>query len=160
MSITIEEGLALARARLADDLHLAVAITTSPSTGDPQVSVVNVAVIDHPVSGEPVLAFVGRRGRKLTNLRGNGRVTIVARSGWEWVAVAGSVELAGPDDPHPLLSGERLRMLMRDIYHRAGGVHPDLDTYDEVMRQERRCAVLVTPDSAWTNPPGSEHKEP
>lgn len=111
----------MARQHLATDLHLGVAITTSQSGRDPQVSVVNVAVTGHPVTGAPVLAFVARRGRKLADLRADPRVTLVIRAGWEWVALAGDSELAGPDDSHPDLHGEALRLLLRDIYHAAGG---------------------------------------
>jgi hypothetical protein len=34
---------------------------------------------------------------------------------------------------------------LRDVFDAAGGNHPDLDTYDRVMADERRCAVLLTP---------------
>jgi PPOX class probable F420-dependent enzyme len=150
----------LIRRRLADDLHLAVAITTADGRTDPQVSVVNIGVLDHPVSGTPVLALVARRGVKLRNLRRHPRLTLVVRAGWEWVAAVGDVELVGPDDPHPHVGDEARRRLLRDIFHAAGGNHPDLDTYDRVMADERRCAVLVTPDRIWTNPHGSEHQAP
>lgn len=158
MSLTLDAGIAGLRDLLATDLHLAVAITDDRDREDPQVAVVNAAVIDHPVTGRPTVAFVARPGRKLVNLRRRPRITLVVRAGWEWVAVSGPVELAGPDDPHPHLAGESLRHLLRDVYHAAGGHHPDLDTYDRVMHDERRCAVLVTPERIWTNPPGSEHR--
>jgi PPOX class probable F420-dependent enzyme len=145
---------------LSQERFLAVLITTRLEHTDPQVSVVNAAVIDHPSTGHEVVAFVGRTGSKLRNLRRNPRATLVARAGWEWSAVAGSVELIGPDDPHPATSDEARSVLLRHIYHAAGGRHPDLDAYDEAMRVERRCAVLLTPERVWTNPPGSEHLEP
>jgi hypothetical protein len=47
-----------------------------------------------------------------------------------------------------------------DIYHAAGGQHPDLNHYGDVMVAERRCAVLLRPQRFWSNPPGSEHLEP
>lgn len=151
-------AIELFRRRLAHDLHLAVAITTADGRTDPQVSVVNIGVLDHPVSSTPMLALVARRGAKLRNLRRHPRLTLVVRAGWEWVAAVGDVELAGPDDPHPHVGDEARRQLLRDIFHAAGGNHPDLDTYDRVMADERRCAVLVTPDRIWTNPQGSEHQ--
>jgi PPOX class probable F420-dependent enzyme len=150
----------LIRQRLADELHLAVAITTDEGRPDPQVSIVNVGVLDHPASGRPVLALVARRGVKLRNLRRHPRLTLVVRARWEWVAAVGDVELVGPDDPHPHIGDHGRRQLLRDIFHAAGGNHPDLDTYDRVMADERRCAVLVTPDRIWTNPHGSEHRAP
>jgi hypothetical protein len=145
---------------LAGDRSLAVLVTTHPEQRDPQISVVNAAVIHHPSTGLPVLSFVGRTGSKLRNLRANPRATLVARSGWEWCAATGPVELIGPDDPHPNIGGAALTALLRDIYHAAGGHHPNLDAYDEAMRAEHRCAVLLSPDRIWSNPSGSEHLEP
>jgi PPOX class probable F420-dependent enzyme len=153
-------NLGLLSERLAQDRHLAVLVTTSPTQIDPQISVVNAAVIDHPVTGEAVVAFVGRTGAKLVNLRARPRATIVARAGWEWAAVRGDVELVGPDDPHVGVDEPALAALLRVIYHAAGGNHPDLDAYDRTIRSERRCAVLLHPERVWSNPSGSEHQEP
>ena len=96
------------------------------------------------------------------NLRARPRATLVFRAGWEWIAVRGPVELAGPDDPLPGITDEpgRLRVLLRDIYTAAGGSHPDLAEYDRVMTADRRTAVLLTPERFTTNPPGAEHVEP
>ena len=160
MSVLLDDGLALLRQRLSENLHLAVAVTTDPDRDDPQVSLVNAALVAHPVTGATVVGFVARRGRKLANLRRRPRVTLVVTAGWEWVAVSGPVELSGPDDPHPAIDAGAQRRLLRDVYHAAGGQHPDLDTYDRVMVDERRCAVLVHPERIWTNPRGSEHLEP
>ncbi|MGH8929216.1 MAG: pyridoxamine 5'-phosphate oxidase [Egibacteraceae bacterium] len=157
----LDEGLALVRQRAGEDRYLTVLVTTNGGPGaDPDVAVVNAGVLPHPVTAAPVVAFVGRRGRKLENLRRWGRATLVFRAGWEWVAVRGPAELAGPDDAHPGIDAERLRVLMRDIYAAAGGHHPDLDAYDRVMAAERRCAVLVIPERIWMNPPSTAHVEP
>ena len=87
------------------------------------MSVVNAGVLPHPLTGKPVLAFVARGGTaKLVNLRAHPRATLVFRAGWEWIAVRGPVELAGPEDPLPGITDEppagggRLRVLLRDIY--------------------------------------------
>jgi hypothetical protein len=45
-----------------------------------------------------------------------------------------------------------LRTLLRDIFRSAGGTHEDWDTYDRVMAEERRAAVLVAPRRSYTNP--------
>jgi PPOX class probable F420-dependent enzyme len=160
----IENGhvdlLALFRTRLEAERNLAVLITTSPANIDPQVSVVNAGIISHPTTGISVVAFVGRQGAKLANLRRNPRATLVARAGWEWVSMRGPVELCGPTDPHPTISTTAVPELLRAIYHAAGGQHPNLDEYDNAMRAEQRSAVLVTIEHLWTNPAGSEHKEP
>jgi hypothetical protein len=70
------------------------------------------------------------------------------------MAARGPVELSGPDDPGLGLDADRQRQLLRDIYHAAGGQHPDLDAYDQAMLDARRCAVLIRPDHLWTNPTG------
>jgi PPOX class probable F420-dependent enzyme len=155
MSLSIEEGLRLVRAYGAAERWLAVLVTTGRDA--PSVSVVNAGVLPHPSTGEPVVAFVARGATaKLANLRTDPRATLVFRSGWEWVAVRGPVELAGPDDP---LAGVDLRGLLRDIFTAAGGEHADLDEYDRVMAAERRTAVLLKPERLTSNPPGTEHEE-
>jgi hypothetical protein len=49
MTLPLADGLDLLRQRLADGLHLAVAITTDRNRHDLQISV-NAAVIAHPVA--------------------------------------------------------------------------------------------------------------
>jgi hypothetical protein len=78
----------------------------------------------------------------------------VVRAGWEWASAEGPVELAGPDDPMPGVDAERLRLLLREIFTAAGGTHDDFETYDRVMAQERRVAVLVTPERGFARPRG------
>ncbi|MFV1991599.1 MAG: pyridoxamine 5'-phosphate oxidase family protein [Acidimicrobiales bacterium] len=159
MRLSIPEGLKLVAARAGANRSLAVLVTTRPDRVDPQVALVNAAPFTHPVTGDPTVAFVGRPGAKLESLRLNPRATLVFQDGWEWVAVKGEVELSGPDDANPNFVGETQRQLLRDIFHAAGGSHDDLDSYDDAMLEDRRCAVLVTPDHIWTNPPASVHKE-
>ena len=69
-----------------------------------------------------------------------------------WATVEGTAQLIGPDDPHPDVDEERLRVMLREIFTAAGGTHDDWDTYDRVMREERRTAVLITPVRVYTNP--------
>ena len=129
-------------------------LITQRRSGEPAASVVNAGVLDHPLTGEPVVALVARGGTaKLTHLRRSPQATLVFRAGWQWVGVSGSVELAGPDDALPGIDAERLRLLLRDIYHAAGGVHPDLEEYDRAMAADRRTAVLVKPEHFTGNPP-------
>jgi PPOX class probable F420-dependent enzyme len=152
-------GLARINQLGARDHFLAVAVTQRRS-GEPAASVVNAGVVDHPLTGEPVVAFVARgRTAKLDHLRRTPRATLVFRAEWEWIGVSGPVELAGPDDPLPGIDAERLRLLLRDIYHAAGGVHPDLDAYDAEMVADRRTAVLITPERFTGNPSGADHEE-
>ncbi|MEJ3652632.1 TIGR03618 family F420-dependent PPOX class oxidoreductase [Actinomycetes bacterium KLBMP 9759] len=156
--MTTTEGLDLVRRYGEPERWLAV-LVTQRADGRPVTSVVNAGVLPHPVTAEPTVAFVARGATaKLANLRADPSATLVFRAGWEWVAVRGAAELAGPDDELPGLPD--LRVLLRDIYHAAGGRHPDLDEYDRAMAADRRTAVLVRPESFSTNPPGTEHEEP
>lgn len=159
MTLTIADGLELIRLRASENRSLAV-VVTSGEMPDPQVSVANATIIDHPVTGRSVVAFVSRRSIKLGNLRSCRRATLLFQAGWEWVATRGDIELSGPDDPHPAIDDATQQRLLRDIYRAAVGSHPDLEHYDQTMLAERRCAVLLTPEHIWTNPPVSEHKNP
>ena len=152
-------SLDLVRTIGAADRWLAVLVTTA-ADGTPAPSVVNAGVLPHPVDGEPVVAFVARGATaKLAHLRRVPRATLVFRAGWEWIAVRGPAELAGPDDPLPGLPATALAGLLRAVYHAAGGQHDDLPAYDRAMAAERRTAVLVRPHRFTTNPPGTEHQE-
>ncbi len=154
----VDLGMARFEELAALEAHLAVSVTTNPD-GSPQVAVVNVGVIGDPVRGTPRIGFVSRRGAKLTNLRREPTATLVARAGWDWIAATGPVTLIGPDDPLPDVDPEQLRLLQRAIFHAAGGSHPDLSRYDEVMATERRCVVLLDPERFSTNPSGAGHQE-
>jgi PPOX class probable F420-dependent enzyme len=127
--------------------------TTLRRDGSVQASVINAGVLPHPLTSVPVVGLVAIGGaRKLSNLRADPRTTIVARAGWQWATVEGSAQLIGPDDPHPDVDDERLRVLLREIFTAAGGTHDDWDTYDRVMREQRRTAVLISPGRVYANP--------
>lgn len=127
-------------------------VSTLRADGTITSSVVNAGVCAHPVTGQPVVALVSRgEARRLANLRARPRATVVVRAGWQWVAAEGPVELAGPDDPFAGMDAERIRLLLRQIFTACGGTHDDWDTYDRVMAEERRTAVLVTPARVYSN---------
>ena len=75
----------------------------------------------------------------------------MARAGWEWVAAEGAAEIIGPDDPAPGVDGEAVRRLLRAIFTAAGGTHDDWPTYDRVMVEDRRAAVIVVPSRVYSN---------
>jgi len=134
------------------DHGLAVVVTQRPD-GSPQTSIANAGVLAHPVSGDAVVGLVVRGGtRKHENLRGRPRATVVFRAGWEWVAVEGPIDLAGPDDALPEFHAGRVPQLLRDVFSAAGGTHEDWDEYDRVMADEHRLAVLVRPERVYSNP--------
>jgi len=134
--------------------HLAI-VATARADGTVQASLVNAGVSTHPGTGRRVLSFVAiGGGAKLANLRKRPTVTATFHSGWQWITVEGTAELAGPDDPGLGLGPDRLRTLLRDIFTDAGGTHDDWPTYDETMARERRAAVLITPTRIYSNPAG------
>ena len=121
-------------------------VTSTRPDGTAQASVVNAGVLAHPVDGGEVVAYVARGDAlKVRNLRDRPMATVVARDGFEWTTVEGPTEIIGPDDPHPAVDAEALRLLLRDVFTAAGGTHDDWDAYDRTMADERRAAVLVAP---------------
>jgi PPOX class probable F420-dependent enzyme len=137
-------------ALVAGDHGLSV-VSTLRSDGSIQSSVVNAGVLDDPRTGERVVAFVVAGGaRKLGNLRADPRCSVVVRTGWQWAGVEGTAEILGPDE----LDAEALRLLLRDVFRAAGGTHDDWDTFDRVMAEERRAAILVTPQRTYGVPGG------
>jgi PPOX class probable F420-dependent enzyme len=132
-------------ARLGREQQGLAVISTRRADGSLQASVVNAGVMAHPLHGERVLAFVTYGKVKLGNLRARPELVATFRSGWNWVAVEGAAQLIGPEDPHPEVDSERLRLLLREIFTAAGGTHDDWDEYDRTMAEQRRTAVLVRP---------------
>jgi PPOX class probable F420-dependent enzyme len=138
--------------RLVGRDHGLCVVSTLRADTTIQSSVVNAGVLGHPRTAAPVVGFVAIGGsRKLVNLRARPRATIVVRAGWDWMAVEGPVDLAGPDDLMPGLDADATRLLLREVFTAAGGTHEDWDTYDRVMADERRTAVLITPEHVYAN---------
>ena len=126
--------------------HGLVVVSATRNDGTIASSVVNAGVLAHPVTGDAVVGMVIRGGvKKLAYWRERPYANVVIRSGWQWAAVEGRVDLIGPDDPEPSIDGNGLRLLLREIFTAAGGTHDDWPAYDRVMAEERRVAVLVTP---------------
>ena len=139
-------------ARLVSGDHGLAVVALARPDGTAHASVTNAGVLPHPVTGAPVVGIVANgSSRKLAYLREHPRATVVLRAGWQWAAVDGPVELAGPDDPLPGIGAERLRLLLREIFTAAGGTHDDFDEYDRVMAADRRAAVLLTPAKLFKN---------
>ena len=130
--------------------HGLVVVSTTRADGSVQSSVVNAGVLDHPLTAQPVVGLVSAgSSKRLANLRERPRATVVIRAGWRWAGVEGPVDLAGPDDALGDIAGDRLRLLLREIFTAAGGRHEDWEEYDRVMAEERRVAVLVTPERTY-----------
>jgi hypothetical protein len=139
--------------RLIAGEHGLVVVSVTRGDGTISSSVVNAGVLKHPVTGETSVGMVIRGGtRKLAYLRERPYANVVVRTGWQWAAAEGAVDLVGPDDPAPAVDAEGLRLLLREIFTAAGGTHDDWDTYDRVMHDEHRTAVFVHPDRIYANP--------
>jgi PPOX class probable F420-dependent enzyme len=124
-------------------------VATARADCSVQSTLVNAGVIEHPLTGERVVAFVTYGRAKLANLRSRPRVALTFTAGWEYATVEGPVEIIGPDDSYPGMDAEGLRLLLRQIFTAAGGTHDDWPTYDRVMVEERRAAVLIHPDRIY-----------
>ena len=143
---TLEEAAGLARA----ERGLAV-VATLRADASIQSSVVNVGLLPHPATQEPVLGFVTYGRVKLANLRARPQLAVTFRSGWQWATIEGAAELAGPDDRQPWYEPEQLPALLREVFQAAGGTHDDWDEYDRVMAEQRRAAVLIRPTRVYSN---------
>jgi PPOX class probable F420-dependent enzyme len=143
---TLSDAAALAAA----DNGLAVAATLRADQTI-QSSLINAGVLAHPVTGEQALAFVTYGRVKLANLRSRPQIAVTFRDGWRWATVEGRAELAGPDDSQPWLTEDGLRLLLREVFTAAGGVHDDWDEYDRVMAEQRRTVVLIGPTRVYSN---------
>ena len=137
-TITLQEA-----ASLSSHERGLVVVSTLRANGTIQSSLVNAGVLAHPATGETILALVASGPVKLANLRARPQVTATFRNGWQWAAVEGRAEIAGPDDPQPWLDAEGLRLLLRAIFTAAGGEHDDWDEYDRVMAGQR-CSSAPT----------------
>ncbi len=131
--LTVETGLAV--------------VSTTQTDGRVLSSVVNCGVVDHPVDGQPRVAFVSIGGAaRLGHVNRGSQVTIAIRRGWKWVSVTGPADVIGPDDRPNNYTDDSLRLLLREIFQAAGGTHDDYDEYDKAMAADGRVAVLVSPD--------------
>jgi len=143
---TLDDVVALAAAE-----QFLVVVSTLRADGTIQSSLVNAGVLPHPVTGDPAVALVTYGPTKLRNLRARPQITVTVRSGWQWATVEGRAELIGPDDAHPAVDAERLRLLLREVFVAAGGTHDDWDAYDAEMVAQRRTVVLVAPTRIYSN---------
>ena len=129
-------------------------VVTYRIDGTAQASVVNAGVIRHPLSGEPAAGFVVQGGdrKKLANVRARPLAIVVFRSGWDWVAIQGDVDLVGLDN-QSCMPIDAARRLFHKIYATAiGGTPDDWAAGDDVIGREGHTAVLVRPTRVYSNP--------
>ena len=80
------------------------------------------------------------------------QVTVSVRRGWSWSSATGPADLIRPESLPEGINAEEMRLLLREVFHAAGGVHDDLEEYDRAMAEEKRVVVCVTPDRILGNP--------
>jgi len=143
-----------------DDVRRLAATETGLATlacvrpdGTAALSVVNAGLLAHPVTGADVVGLVSVGRRKIEYLRAGRTASIAFRRGWSWAGVEGPVDLIGPADPLPGFAAAGLPALLRAVFTAAGGTHDDWDTFDRVMAEEGRTAVLITPSRIYGRPP-------
>lgn len=136
---------------LGEENGLAV-ISTTQADGRVLSTIANCGVLDHPVTGTLCVGLVSAGGAaRLTHIRRGSQVTIAIRRGWAWSSVTGPADIIGPDDAHESADPEEVRVLVRAVFQAAGGTHDDYDEFDRAMAEERRAAVLVSPDRILGN---------
>ena len=130
-----------------------VTVSTTQVDGKVLSSVVNCGMIEHPLTGATCVAFVsGSKAARLKHIDRGSQVTITARRGWAWSSVTGPADLIRPEQVPESIDKEQMRLLLREVFHAAGGVHDDLEEYDRAMAQEGRVVVCVTPERVLGNP--------
>jgi PPOX class probable F420-dependent enzyme len=121
----------------------AVVSTIRPS-GTVQSTLVNVGLY-----ADGLGFTTSGRTRKEYNLARHPACTVTIHNGPYWITVEGTARLYTWDNTDP----ETMRRLLREIYLAAGGTHDDWDTYDRVVREERRAAVIVVPARIYVRRP-------
>jgi len=137
---------------LSEETGLAT-ISTSQVDGRVLSSVVNCGMIEHPLTGDVCVALVsGSKATRLKHIDRGSQVTISVRRGWAWSSATGPADLIRPEKLPEGIDTEQMRLLLREVFHAAGGVHDDLEEYDRAMAQEKRVVVCVTPERILGNP--------
>ena len=119
-------------------------VSTIQKNGGILSSVVNCGVLPHPTTQKLCVAFVSAGGAaRLKHIERGSQVTVAIRREWKWVSASGKANLFGPEHLPENVAPEQLRILLRDVFISAGGVHDDFEEYDKVMASEKRVVVCV-----------------
>ena len=119
-------------------------VSTIQKDGRILSSVVNCGVLPHPITQELCVAFVSAgNAARLKHIERGSQVTVAIRREWKWVSVSGEADLFGPEHLSENFDPEQLRILLRDVFISAGGVHDDFEEYDKVMASDKRVVVCV-----------------
>ena len=85
---------------------------------------------------------------KLLNLKRDPRCTLMLSRGdwWGYVVLEGRASVLSTEST----DAEELRLALREVYQAAAGKeHPNWEEYDQVMREQRRAAVVVVPEHTY-----------
>ncbi len=119
-------------------------VAVTRADGSVHASVVNAGPLVHPRTGNDTVAFVARgQVAKVARVRAVSRASVTFRRGWRWVGVEGPSEVIDSDAD---AGAGGLSALLRAVFLAAGGTHEDWDEFDRVMAEEKRVAVLVSPE--------------
>ena len=121
----------------------AVVSTIRPS-GTVQSTLVNVGIYEDGVG-----FTTAGRSLKEYNLIRHSACTVTVHNGPYWITVEGYARLYSWLNTDP----ETMRHMLRELYVVAGGTHDDWDTYDRVVREEGRAAVVVVPQRIYVRRP-------
>ena len=119
------------------------AVTTFRRSGAAQVSIVTCGVY-----GEGVAFTTTADRAKLRNLRRDPHCTILVGSDdWRrFVVLEGEARLVSVDNA----TADEYRETLREVYRTSAGMeHPNWPEYDQAMIDDRRFAVLVTPEHVY-----------
>ena len=137
---------------LSEETGLAT-VSTTQADGRVLSSVVNCGMIKHPLTGDTCVAFVsGSKAARLRHIDRGSQVTVNVRRGWIWSSVTGPADLIRPESLPESIDAEQMRLLLREVFHAAGGVHDDLEEYDRAMAEEGRVVICVIPERILGNP--------
>ena len=137
---------------LSEETGLAT-VSTTQADGRVLSTVVNCGMIKHPLTGGTCVAFVsGSKAARLRHIDRGAQVTVNVRRGWVWSSATGPADLIRPESLPESIDEEQMRLLLREVFHAAGGVHDDLEEYARAMAQEARVVVCVTPERIMGNP--------
>ncbi len=118
-------------------------LTTFRRDGSAQMSIITCGPLEDGV------AFSTTADRaKLRNLKRNPRCSLlVAREDWSaYIVLQGFARLLSPDNT----DANQLRLALRDVFRTAAAMeHPNWDEYDRAMVEQKRSAVIVTPEHLY-----------
>lgn len=135
----------------------AASLSSPPRAGSPQASLLNAGVLTHPRTGVEVVGSPRcARHASSPKICRTPRATVVFRSGREWAAAEGDVELSVPVASPAVGDQAAPPTLVQRIYASAvGGEADEWAHLDEQFAREGHTAVLLHPMRVYPEAPSS-----